>query len=170
MTTVPSNLLTSANQTVTSVTNQVQNLSAGAQARLSIIEAAIPDRLFTVPDTNLNGRGSLSLGGVEERVTTTVNQTVEQINNGIPNLSNLPSVGGILATLLNQLPQKIEVPNLAEIKEVVYNRIKSLKKQQQEAVISSQIQAAKLEETPFTARRELLNQRNQQIFTRSTQR
>jgi hypothetical protein len=151
MTTVPSNLLTSANQTVTSVTSQVQNLSAGAQARLSIIEAAIPDRLFTVPDTNLNGRGSLSLGDVEERVTTTVNQTVEQINNGIPNLSNLPSVGGIL-------------------KEVVYNKIKSLKKQQQEAVISSQLQAAKLEETPFTARKELLNQRNQQIFTRLTPR
>ena len=163
MTQIPANLLNSNNVVgqVTGVVSEVQNLSAGAQARLSIIENAIPDNLFTLPDANLNGLGTVSLEEVEQKVNTTVDSTINTLNAAVPDLSNLPRVSGLVGLLLDQLPQKIEVPNLAEIKEVVYNKIKRLKKQQQEAVIAAQLYEAKLEETPFTARRNLVNQRNQ---------
>lgn len=138
---------------ITNVTDQLNTLSAGAKVRLEIIEAAIPDNIFTLP--NING---LSLGDIpdieatEAKIKDVVDSTIERLNTGIPNLASLPQISGLIGTALSAIQPKIELPNLAEIKEVVYNKIKNLKRKQQAAIREAQLVAARTEETPFTAR------------------
>lgn len=169
MTNIPPNLLSSANQVnqitgqAQSVISQVQNISAGAQLRLSLIENAIPDSLFTVPTASLNIPDAPTLEEIELKVRTTVDSFAERINEGIPEIPDI-TFSGLLGTALNQLPQKIELPNLAEIKEVVYNKLKALRQQRRAAVVQSQIETARLEQTPFTARQNAKNAKNQQLL------
>lgn len=168
MTKIPSNLLSSTNQLsilssqAQSSRQQTENLSSGAKTRLAIIEQAIPDSIFTLPTTSTSTVGVNNLEKVEQNVATAVNNVVAATNSKIVNLSTV-RFGGLLGIALNQLPQKIELPNLAEIKEVVYNRLKELRRKQRTAIVQSQIQAAKLEELPFTARQNEENLRDKQL-------
>jgi len=169
MTNIPPNLLSSANQVsqitgqAQSVISQVQSISAGAQARLSLIENAIPDSLFTLPTGSVNIPDTPTLEEIELKVTNTVDSFAERIAEGIPEIPNI-TFSGLLGTALNQLPQKIELPNLAEIKEVVYNKLKALRQKRRAAAVQSQIDIARLEQTPFTARQNAKNAKNQQIL------
>jgi hypothetical protein len=171
MTNIPSNLLSSTNQVnqitgqAQAVISQVQSISAGAQARLSLIESAIPDSLFTVPTASisLNTLDTPTFEEIESKIKSTVDAFTERVNDGIPELPNI-TFSGLLGTALNQLPQKIELPNLAEIKEVVYNKLKALRQQKRAAIVQSQIETARLEQTPFTARQNVKNAKNQQIL------
>jgi hypothetical protein len=76
-------------------------------------------------------------------------------------------VTGLIGTALASLQPKIELPNIAEIKEVVYNKIKNLKRKQQAAIKEAQLQEAILEETPFTARMNNKEKVNSSILNRS---
>lgn len=161
---IPSNLLSSANQVnqitgqAQSVISQVQNISVGAQIRLSLIESAIPDTLFTIPTASLNVPNTPSLEEVESKIRNTVDSFTESLNKGIPEIPDV-TFSGLLDSAL-----KIELPNLAEIKEVVYNKLKALRQQRRAAVVQSQIETARLEQTPFTARQNTKNAKNQQLL------
>jgi hypothetical protein len=183
--TIPSNLLSSTTNQLTSqlstytsqlsnvngqinnVLTQVESLSVGARARLAIIEEAIPDSLFTTPTTpGLSLTDIPDIEVTEATINEKVNLTTEALNNKIPNIPQI-NVTGLIGTALASLQPKIELPNIAEIKEVVYNKIKNLKRKQQAAIKEAQLQEAILEETPFTARMNNKEKVNSSILNRS---
>lgn len=152
---------------VTNVVDNVEALSAGAQARLKIIEEAIPDSLFTTP--SIPGLSLTDIPDIEiteAKVKETIDSTIEKLNTAIPDIPQI-SVAGLIGTVLASLQPKIELPNIAEIKEVVYIKIKNLKRKQQAAIREAQLEAARLEETPFTARLTKKENTTKNILNRS---
>lgn len=159
--------LSNSNGQINNVVTQVESLSAGARVRLAIIEEAIPDSLFTTPTTlGLSSTGIPDIEITEATVNEKVNLTLETLNGNIPNIPQV-NVTGLIGSVLASLQPKVELPNMAEIKEVVYNKIKNLKRKQQAAIREAQLQAAILEETPFTARMNNKENMNSSIINRS---
>lgn len=158
MTSIPSNLLNSNRRVSVTATQAIQqsNISAGARARLSVIENAIPESLFTTPP--LPNR-EVNIEKVEENVDKAVTTILNTISNQVPTLPEIPP-SGLLGLALNALPAKLELPTVAEIKKAVYNKLKEIKRKRQASINQSQILAAEAEKTPFTARRNLANIRN----------
>lgn len=96
-----------------------------AEQRKKVLESLLPDRLF-----------SGSIGDVQNRV----NETITQYEQRIPQIPEIPSIGSLVPRLVPP------IPSYAEIKELVYNKIKEVKQKEQEAFIESQrlrVEAAK---------------------------
>jgi hypothetical protein len=95
------------------------------EQRKKVLESLLPDSLFT--------------GSIED-VQARVNDTVTQYEQRIPQIPEIPSIQSLTPRLIPP------VPSYAEIKELVHNKIKAVKQQQQEAFIESQrlrVEAAK---------------------------
>lgn len=110
-------------------------LSSGEIIKRNILETTFPTESFGL------SKSESSFEELDLRVNKIVDRLVASVN-----ISSIPTTQG-----LGNLP-KISVPNPAEIRQFVNQRIEQIKRKRQEALISTQLVSAQQEETPFTAR------------------
>lgn len=135
----PSNLQSNAPQIPsfdTDLQTVQKTLSPSELIKNNILESAFPTESFSLPTT----------GSSFEEVGTKLNGLVDKLISSTTTLPTIPTVPG-----LGNLP-KISIPSPAEIRQFINQRIDQAKRKRQETIISTQLEAAQQEETPFTAR------------------
>lgn len=115
--------------------------SAGARIKQQILEQAFPDSLFNSPNANF------------DQLEQDLNAKVDSISStaSTAQLPKLPSIN-----LIPEIPT-IDIPSPAEIRQFINKKIEEKKRQLQEQLLKKVLEEARLEDMPFTARRELIN-------------
>lgn len=123
------------------------NLSAADKIKQQIIQQAIPDSVFNT---------SASLDEIEKTINEKTTNLLNNLN--VPTVPEI-SVSSVISKLIPDIPV-ITLPNAAEIRQFINQRIE-LKKFRQQTQIIKKIEAdADAEQRPFTARREEQNKKN----------
>lgn len=111
------------------------SLPSEAELRKQTLDTLLPDTLFT--------------GSIQD-IESRVNETVSSYQQRIPQIPELPSIGSLVPRYIPP------IPTYGEIKELIHNRIKEIKKQKQEAFISAQNELVEKSKDSFTYRQQLL--------------
>jgi hypothetical protein len=126
-------------------------LSSSEKIKQQILEATFPDTLFKT--TNVDG--TVDFEKIEETIAQKSDAFIAGVR--IPSVPALPSI-----SLIPKIPQ-LSIPSPAEIKAFVLRQIEKNKREIQEQLLRTAIAAARKEDTPFSARRELLNRAKNRI-------
>lgn len=116
--------------------------SAGARIKQQILELAFPDSLFNSPNATNFDQLEQDLNAKVDSISSTAST---------PQLPRLPSIN-----LIPEIPT-IDIPSPAEIRQFINKKIEEKKRQLQEQLLKKVLEEARLEDMPFTARRELIN-------------
>jgi hypothetical protein len=126
-------------------------LSSGEKIKQQILEATFPDTLFKTTSVD----GTVDFEKIEETIAQKSDAFIAGVR--IPSVPALPSI-----SLIPKIPQ-LSIPSPAEIKAFVLRQIEKNKREIQEQLLRTAIAAARKEDTPFSARRELLNRAKNRI-------
>jgi hypothetical protein len=127
-------------------------LSSSEKIKQQILEATFPTALFKVTNPT---DGSVDFEKIEETIAQKSDAFIAGVK--IPSVPALPSI-----SLIPKIPQ-LSIPSPAEIKAFILRQIEKNKREIQEQLLRAAIAAARKEDTPFSARRELLNRAKNRI-------
>jgi hypothetical protein len=147
---LPSNLVSISsriNEAESAVTSRV--LSADEKIKENILKTVLPDSLFTA---KLPGTDDIDFERIEEEINNKISVFASSVK--IPSIPALPKI-----PLIPKIPP-ITIPSPAELTSRAQKLIAEKKQKLQEQQLKSQIAAAIREESPFSNRKQIEQQKN----------